>query len=419
MEMVSRARAIEYVVTASETEALLLEDNFIKEARPPFNLRLRDDKSYPYIEITLSRRVAARALLRGRHVPGNLYFGPYSSARKVRETLELIGRIFPYRKCRGDKPGRPSGSPCLQYSIERSLAPCDERVSHEEYIEVIGQVIDFLRGRLTDVTRWIERDMARPPRPASSRRRRCCATGSRRAPRPGAPGRSRARGGTFDVLGLLQGEPGGNVQVFRVREGALVDRQTFFIENTAGREAHEVLEEFVLEYYGDGVGIPGQMIVPLDEGTAEIVAALSARRGARVEVRRALRGPKRRLLEMAQHNAEQAAPKRRRAWRAARGARRGARAAAHALGLAELPLRIECYDISNLGEQHAVGSMVVFEDGRPRRRTTASSPIRTVAGQDDFAMMHEVVGRRLGAACATHADAGEGHSTRASPSGPG
>jgi excinuclease ABC subunit C len=398
IEMVSRARSIEYVVTASETEALLLEDNFIKEARPPFNLRLRDDKSYPYIEITLGDEWPRVRFFRGRHQPGDLYFGPYASARKVRETLELLGRIFPYRKCKAEKPGRPSGSPCLQYAIDRSLGPCDDRVSHEEYLEVIGQVIDFLRGKLTDVERSIERDMreaatAREFEKAALLRDRLDAVHhvqERQAVESEGSG-------TFDVLGLWQGEPGGNVQVFRVREGALVDRQTFFVENTAGRDAREVAEEFALEYYGDGVGVPGQVIVPLDDGTAEIAAVLSARRGARVDVRRALRGPKRRLLEMAQRNAAQAAHEEEARLARTREAREEALVRLRdALGLADLPLRIECFDISNLGEQHAVGSMVVFEDGRPRKAHYRKFAIRTVAGQDDFAMMREVVGRRLG-----------------------
>jgi len=186
------------------------------------------------------------------------------------------------------------------------------------------------------------------------------------------------------------------VQVFRVREGALVDRQTFFVENTAGRDAREVVDEFALEYYGDGVNIPGQVIVALDEGTADIAAVLTARRGARVDVRRALRGPKRRLLEMAQRNAVQAAHEEEARLARTREAREEALVRLRdALGLTDLPLRIECYDISNLGEQHAVGSMVVFEDGRPRKAHYRKFAIRTVAGQDDFAMMREVVGRRL------------------------
>ncbi len=396
-EMVSRARSIDYVVTHSETEALLLEDNFIKEARPPFNLRLRDDKSYPFIEITLNDEWPRVRFFRGRHVPGNLYFGPYSSARKVRETLELIGRIFPYRKCKAERPGRPSGSPCLQYFIDRSLGPCDDRVSRDEYLEVIDQVIDFLRGKLADVEHSIERDMraaaaAREFEKAALLRDRLDAV--RHVQERQAVESEGA--GSFDVLGLWQGEPGGNLQVFRVRDGALVDRQTFFVENTADREARDVVEEFALGYYGDGVSIPGQVIVPLDEGTAELAAVLAARRGARVEVRRARRGPKRRLLEMAQGNAGQAARDEEARLARTRATREAALVRLRdALGLVDLPLRIECYDISNLGEQHAVGSMVVFEGGRPRKAHYRKFAIRTVRGQDDFAMMREVVGRRL------------------------
>ena len=396
-EMVSRARAIEYVVTGSETEALLLEDNFIKEARPPFNLRLRDDKSYPFIEITLADEWPRVRFFRGRHAPGNLYFGPYSSARKVRETLDLIGRIFPYRKCRADKPGRPSGSPCLQYFIGRSLGPCDDRVSRAEYLEVIDQVVEFLRGRLSDVGRTIEHDMraaaaAREFEKAALLRDRLDAVRHVQE----RQSVEHEGSGAFDVLGLWQGEPGGNLQVFRVREGALVARETFFVENTAGREAREVVEEFALSYYGDGVSIPRQVIVPLDGGAAELAAVLTARRGSRVEVRRALRGPKRRLLEMAQANAAQAAHEEEARLARTRQAREEALVRLRdALGLADLPLRIECYDISNLGEQHAVGSMVVFEDGRPRKAHYRKFAIRTVAGQDDFAMMREVVARRL------------------------
>ncbi len=396
-EMVSRARSIDYVVTGSETEALLLEDNFIKETRPPFNLRLRDDKSYPFIEITLNDEWPRVRFFRGRHVPGNLYFGPYSSARKVRETLELVGRIFPYRKCKAERPGRPSGSPCLQYFIDRSLGPCDDRVSRDEYLEVIEQVIDFLRGKLADVERSIEGDMraaatAREFEKAALLRDRLDAV--RHVQERQAVESEGA--GSFDVLGLWQGDPGGNLQVFRVRDGALVDRQTFFVENTAGREARDVVEEFALGYYGDGVSIPGQVIVPLDEGTAELAAVLAARRGARVELRRALRGPKRRLLEMAQGNAAQAARDEEARLARTRAAREAALVRLRdALSLAELPLRIECYDISNLGERHAVGSMVVFEDGRPRKAHYRKFAIRSVQGQDDFAMMREVVGRRL------------------------
>ena len=411
-EMLVLARDIEWLVTASEVEALLLEDNFIKESRPPFNLRLRDDKSYPFIEITLRDEWPRVRFFRGRHVPGNLYFGPYSSARKVRDTLDVIGRIFPYRKCRGVKPGRPSGSPCLQYFIKRSLAPCDARVSHEQYMEVVQQAIDFLRGRLGAVEKGIAGEMAaaaaaREFERAGMLRDRLAAVGHVHERQV-----ARIEGGeAFDVIGLHQGEPGANVQVFRVRDGAVVDRQAFYVENAAGRDPAEVVEEFLLEFYWDGATIPPQIVAPLDESEG-VAALLAARRGAGVTVRAAKRGPKRRLLELARHNAELAAQA-----EVERLARRStARIEAleslrDGLGLEGLPLRIECYDISNLGEQHVVGSMVVFEGGVAKKAHYRKFALRDVEGQDDFAMMNQVLRRRFERHVAAAADYDESFAT--------
>jgi excinuclease ABC subunit C len=401
-EMLSRARDLEWVVTASETEALLLEDNFIKEHRPPFNLRLRDDKSYPFIEITMRDEWPRVRFFRGRRVPGNLYFGPYASARNVRETLDVIGRIFPYRKCKGAKPGRPSGIPCLQYFIKRSLGPCDARVTHEEYMGAVDQVVEFLRGRYTAVERDIEREMAAAA--AVQEFEKAALLRDRLAAVRHIRERQSARiegGDAFDVIGLFQGDPGANVQVFRVREGMVVDRQAFYVENAAGRDRGEVLEEFLLEFYWDGSAVPPEVVAPLDEA-ADLAKVLGARRGARVTVRAARRGPKRRLLELAGHNAELAAQaeadrlERRQASRieALERLRDG-------LGLDKLPLRIECYDISNLGEQHPVGSMVVFEGGVPRKAHYRKFAVRDAAGQDDFAAMNQVLRRRFERRAAT------------------
>jgi excinuclease ABC subunit C len=395
-EMLAQARDLEWVVTASESEALLLEDNFIKEARPPFNLRLRDDKSYPYIEITMNDEWPRVRFFRGRHVPGNLYFGPYSSARKVREVTELIGRIFPYRKCKGAKPGRPSGSPCLQYFIKRSLAPCDARVTHEEYMDVVRQAVDFLRGKLTDVERGIEREMATAA--ATQEFEKAAALRDRLAAVRHVHERQSARiedTDAFDVVGLYQGEPGANAQVFRVRDGAVVDRQAFYVENAEGRDVADVLEEFLLEFYWDGSAVPPEVVAPLEESES-VAAVLAARRGASVAVRAAKRGPKRRLLELAQRNAELAAQAEEE--RLARRSSARIEALEHlrdALGLESLPLRIECYDISNLGEQHIVGSMVVFEGGQPKKAHYRKFALRDTDGQDDFAMMNQVLRRRF------------------------
>ncbi len=395
-EMLSQAADIDWVVTGSESEALLLEDNFIKQERPPYNLRLRDDKSYPSIEITLREDWPRVRFFRGRRLPGNLYFGPFSSARKVRDTLELIGRIFPYRKCRGPQPGRPSGSPCLQYFIKRSLGPCDDRCTHDEYIGAVNQAIDFLRGRLGEVEKDIEREMAAAAR--AQEFEKAALLRDRLAAVRHVHERQSARVDereAFDVVGLSLADPGANVQVFRVRDGAVVDRQAFYLENAAGRESAEVLEEFLLEFYWEGSVVPPEIVAPLEDG-AGLGAVLGERRGSKVAVRVARRGPKRRLLELAQHNADLAAQTE--SERLARKSSTRIEALERlrdGLALDRLPLRIECYDISNLGEQYPVGSMVVFEGGVPKKAHYRKFSVRDATGQDDFAMMNQVLRRRF------------------------
>jgi excinuclease ABC subunit C len=395
-EMLSQARDIDWVVAASEGEALLLEDNFIKEERPPYNLRLRDDKSYPSIEITMKDEWPRVRFFRGRRAPGNLYFGPFSSARKVRDTLELIGRIFPYRKCKGAKPGRPSGSPCLQYFIKRSLAPCDGRVTRDEYMACVQQAIDFLSGRLSAVEEDIRRHMAAAA--AAQEFEKAALLRDRLAAVRHVQERQSARiddREAFDVVALSQEEPGANVQVFLVRDGAVVDRRSFYLENAAGRDPGEILEEFLLEYYWEGSGVPPEIVAPLEDAEG-LAAVLSGRRGAGVTIRAAKRGSKRRLLELAQHNAELAAQAETdRLSRRSTARLQALERLRDGLGLERLPLRIECYDISNLGERHPVGSMVVFEGGAPKKSHYRKFAVRDATGQDDFAMMNQVLSRRL------------------------
>ena len=395
-EMLSQAADIDWVVTGSESEALLLEDNFIKEERPPYNLRLRDDKSYPSIEVTLNDEWPRVRFFRGRRVPGNLYFGPFSSARKVRDTLELIGRIFPYRKCRGPQPGRPSGSPCLQYFIKRSLGPCDDRCTREEYLGAVNQAVDFLRGRLGEVERDIEHEMASAAK--AQEFEKAALLRDRLAAVRHVHERQSARVDereAFDVIGLSLADPGANVQVFRVRDGAVVDRQAFYIENGVGRDSADVLEEFLLEFYWEGSVLPPEIVAPLADG-AVLGAVLGERRGSKVAVRAAQRGPKRRLLELAQHNADLAAEtESERILRKSASRIESLERLRDGLALERLPLRIECYDISNLGEQHPVGSMVVFEGGVPKKAHYRKFSVRNTTGQDDFAMMNQVLRRRF------------------------
>ncbi len=285
-EMLEQARDIEWVVTASEGEALLLEDNFIKESRPPYNLRLRDDKSYPFIEITMRDEWPRVRFFRGRHVPGNLYFGPYSSARKVREVTELIGRIFPYRKCKGAQPGRPSGSPCLQYFIKRSLAPCDDRVSHEEYMEVVQQAIDFLRGRLGDVERGIEREMAAAAAGAGVREGGAAARqAGRRPPRARAPdGAHRGRRGVRRDRPV----PGASPAPTR-RSSACATAPSSTASRSTSRTAPAATppkcwRSSCSSSTGTASAVPPEIVVPLGRGrraSAALLGAAARRQGRR------------------------------------------------------------------------------------------------------------------------------------------
>jgi len=388
---------IEVLVTETEAEALLAEQRFIKHHRPLYNVRLRDDKSYPYIGISLDEEFPRVYFTRERHKPGRVYFGPFSNARKVRETLDLLGRIFQFRTCEGREPGRASGSPCLDYHIGRCQAPCVGYVGRDEYRRSIEAIVAFLSGRYRAVEDELEREMraaaARQEFERAARLRDRLQAVRSLLERQRVANRSV---GDVDVVAVAVAGSDANAQVFRVRDGILADRQSFYLENPAQREAAEVAEEFLLQYYEAALVVPPQVIVQKGVKRGEEIAeALSRRRGARVEVRAAERGDKRRLLELAERNAELAlAQDRLRAER-----RRSHRIATlerlrEALGLEHLPMRIEAVDISNLMHAHTVASLVVFEGGLPNRDHYRRFRIRN-AVQDDFAAIAEVLARRV------------------------
>jgi len=396
--LVSRVARIETIVTGTEVEALHLEQNLVKRHRPPFNVRLRDDKSFPYIAVTLEDEYPRVMFTRKRHRRGVLYFGPYANAKKVRETLDVLNRVFRYRPCEGPKPGRRSGIPCLDYHIERCVAPCVGYVSKEAYREVIDGVIEFLSGNDRPIRTELERQMrdaAADERfeDAARYRNRLHAV-ERLAERQAV---ERASIGTIDVIGLAVGPERAAVQVFPLRSGRMVDRYSFHLENAAGDDPLEVLEGFCLEYYGAAPSIPPQILVPRDLGDLTTLQGfLSELLGSKVEVRAPERGEKRRLQELAQQNAELALSsetlvaetKRLRRVEALEELR-------EVLNLEALPLRIECFDISNIQGTEIVGSMVVFEDGVARKSDYRKFAVRGQTGQDDFAAMAEVVSRRF------------------------
>src|SRR5438067_12795598 len=398
-EMMASVAHVECVVVASEAEALLAEQSFIKQHRPRFNIRLRDDKSYPFIAISLDEDFPRLYFTRERHRPGRAYFGPYSSAKRVRGTLEVLAKVFMFRSCTGPEPGRRSGNPCLDYYIKRCEAPCVGYVSKQDYRASIDGVIDFLCGRF----KAIERDLEARMRQAAAAEEFEQATLERNRLRAVHALLERRRVanesvGTFDAVAVAVDGRDANAQVFQVRDGVLSDRQSFYLANEAERDLAEVGEEFMLQYYDGQSSIPALLVVQRElAGRPALAAALARRRGGPVELRAAERGEKRRILELAERNArlaldqEQLRNERRRQGRveALEGLQR-------ALGLDAPPIRIECFDISNLGGTHTVASMVVFEGGAAKKSDYRRFTIRSLDGSaDDYAAMAEVLARRF------------------------
>jgi excinuclease ABC subunit C len=396
--MANRVETIETIVTSSEVEALHLEQNLVKRHRPPFNVRLRDDKSFPYIAVTIEDDYPRVMFTRERHRRGVWYFGPFANAKKVRETLDVLNRVFRYRPCEGPQPGRHSGIPCLDYHIERCHAPCVGYISKEDYREVIDQVIEFLSGDDRPIRRRLEQDMreaAAEERFEDAARYRNRLHAIERLSERQAVERPAA--GSFDVIGIAVSPERAAVQVFPLREGRMVDRYSFHLENAAGEEPGEVLEQFCLEYYGVAPSIPQQIVVPRGAGdTTALEGFLTERRGARVEVRAPERGEKRRLQELAQQNAQLALDSETFVAETKRARRlESLEELRETLNLESLPIRIECFDISNIQGQEIVGSMVVFEDAVAKRSHYRKFTVRQLDGQDDFGAMREVISRRF------------------------
>jgi len=394
--MLDEIANIEFIATETESEALLAEQNFIRQYRPRYNVRLRDDKSYPYIGISLDEDFPRVYFTREKHRRGRAYFGPFSNAKRVRETLDLLGKVFQHRSCDGVEPGRASGSPCLDYFIKRCGAPCVGYVSKEEYREGIDAIVAFLSGRY----RQIERDLEEAMHAAAEEQEFEQAALYRNRLKAVRSLLERQRisnsaVGTLDAIAVAGEGTDANAQVFQIRDGVLADRQSFYLSNEAARDEAEVTEEFVLQYYATSPAIPPQIMVAGGVAIEPLADALTERRGAAVEVRHAERGDKRRIFELAQRNARLALDQDRLRSEHRRIQRvESLELLQAALGMETIPMRIECFDISNLGETHTVASMVVFEGGAPKKSDYRRFGIRDVA-QDDFAAMNEVLSRRM------------------------
>jgi excinuclease ABC subunit C len=409
---------IEALVVQTESEALIVEQNFIRQYQPRFNIRLRDDKSYPYIAISLDEEFPRVYFTRERHRRDRAYFGPFSSAKRTRATLEVLGKVFLFRTCDGPQPGRRSGSPCLDYYIKRCEAPCVGYVSKADYRAGIDGVIAFLSGRYKEIEQRLEFEMNQ----AAAEQRYEDATRERNRLQAVRRLLERQRvaveqGGTFDAIAVAVADGEANAQVLQVRDGVLSDRQSFYLDNAADADPGDVTEAFIIQYYASAMMIPPLVVVePGTPNVEPLAQALSERRGSKVEVREPERGDKRRILELAERNARLALDQEK--LRSER--RRQQRTEAldrlqRALGLDTLPLRIECYDISTLMGTNTVASMVVFEGAAPKKSDYRRFKVRTVGdaaanagaqrgtgggvngdyGPDDFASMEEILGRRM------------------------
>jgi excinuclease ABC subunit C len=399
-DLVPMIDRIEALVVHTEAEALLVEQNFIKQYKPRFNIRLRDDKSYPYIAISLDEDFPRVYFTRERHRRDRAYFGPYSNAKRVRSTLEVLGKVLMFRSCDGPEPGRRSGSPCLDYYIKRCEAPCVGYVSREDYRAGIDGVIDFLSGRYREIERQLEGAM----RAAAAEQRFEDAARERNRLRAVRSLLERQRVandavGTLDAIAIALEGTEANAQVFQIRDGVLSDRQSFYIDNEVGGGIAEVAEAFILQYYASAMMVPPLLVVQRELGEhAALSQALSDRRGGPVEIRPAERGDKRRILELAERNARLALDQEKLRSERRRQQRIEALDGLQlALGLDTIPLRIECFDISTLMGTNTVASMVVFEGAAPKKSDYRRFKIASGAegAPDDFAAMEEVLARRL------------------------
>jgi len=400
-QMVSQADHVEWMVVGSESEALHLEHNLIKEFQPRYNVRLKDDKSYPWLALTINDEWPRPAVVRGRKRSGVRYFGPYANTGAIRETLDLLLRSFPVRTCSDTKLKRHQrlGRPCLMYHIERCSGPCIGAVDHAEYDRLVADLISFLDGD----TAALERDLAREMKEASSAlefERASMLRDKLEAVRAADAVRQMEleRPEDLDVFGVYGDELEAAVQVFHVRSGKVVGRSALFVDKAEDLTPAELMERILVDVYADPVsGVPRQVLVPtMPADTGAVIEYLQVRRQGPVVLRVPVRGPKRALLQTVEDNAGEAFVRHRLHRTSDHNSRaRALESLQRELGLPDAPLRIECYDMSHLQGTDYVGSMVVFEDGLPKKSDYRHFRVATVPGNDDYAAMEEVLTRRL------------------------
>ena len=395
--LVEQIADFEIIVTNSEQEALILESTLIKRYQPYFNIRLKDDKHYPYLKIDLTDPFPRVYITRRVERDGARYFGPYASAGSIRVTMELIKKLFPYRSCTkvitGDDP-----RPCLEYYIHRCIAPCTSYCTKEEYDEVIQQVIKFLEGRTDEVVRELSDKMDHSAEEYDYERAALYRDQIQAVKRVSERQMmATTKPADMDVFGLARGGDEACVQVFFVRGTKVIGRDHFVLQGTKDETDGRVLASFLEQFYGSAVHVPREILLPSAPDERDLVAGwLNERRGAPVRLGVPQRGEKKHLVELAGDNARQTLSMLRVKWMADAGKTKAAlEELQDQLDLPAMPRRIECYDISNTQGTNSVASMVVFIDGRTKPQEYRRFKIKTVEGANDFASMAEVLRRRF------------------------
>jgi excinuclease ABC subunit C len=401
--MVDAAEGVEWIVASGEVDALMLEFNLIQQHRPRFNIRYRDDKSYPYLALTVGETWPRAQVLRGTKRKRVRYFGPYGHAWAIRDTLDALTRVFPVRTCTNhffDQRAR-AGRPCLYYDIGRCSGPCVPAatgITEDAYRRDVDALGDFLAGNSKPVLKRLQREMG----DASEReeyeqaaRYRDQLQAARRALE--SQEMVLVRPEDLDVVGLAEDDLEAAFQVFTVRRGRVLGRKGWVVDRVEDLDRSELVASFLRQLYMEREEVPPRILVPVEPADRDVLEMwLSSRRGSSVSIAVPARGPKRKLQQVVGSNAAEAFHRHKLRRASDFGARSRALAElAEQLGLEQAPLRIECYDISNLGPTDTVGSMVVFEDGLPKRADYRRFEIKGVRGQDDLASMEEMLTRRF------------------------
>ncbi len=388
---------LEYIVTSTEVEALILEATLIKQMKPHYNIRLKDDKAYPYLRLTWEEDFPRLLIARKPGHDGSRYFGPYPRAQAVRDTIRLLRKIFPIRNCTNQK-FKNAARPCLEYHIGHCQGPCQDLVSRVAYRQMMEQVEQFLEGRADEVERDLVKKMGEAAdnlefERAAELRNQVQAIREVREPQKVAAGTERE----LDAIAWAVDGDEAVVQVFRVRKGRLTGREALTLSGVEGSGEAALAEAFLTQYYANAQEVPPELLLQaVPDNVGQMGEWLRERRGGAVSIRVPQRGEKAQLLAMVRKNAEMARDEGlRRQERQEAHVQEGLLGLQHALGLSSIPHRMECYDISNTQGTESVASMVVFTDGKPDKSQYRRFKIKTVEGPNDFASMYEVIGRRF------------------------